>query len=120
MGIYETFYVYKVKSIQKHEKILLILIVLGGFVAYPALYRMSEETIIIHVEKTERIQHGDVQKYMVYTDGETFENTDSWIFLKRNSSDIYGLLKSEQQYEVRVAGWRSTWLSSYRNIIEIK
>ncbi|MDG1949937.1 MAG: hypothetical protein P8J32_03920 [bacterium] len=102
------------------KQILLALLVIGVVFAYPIMYRLSEETITVHVEKTERIQDGDSQKYMVYTANETFENTDSWLFLKKNSSDIYGMLKPEHQYEVRVAGWRWTLTSSYRNIIEVK
>lgn len=105
---------------QAMKKILLLVVVLGAFLAYPIMYRLSAETITIHVDKTERIQDGDTQKYMVYATNETFENTDSWIFFKRNSSDVYGLIKVEQQYEVKVAGWRWPLISSYRNIIEVK
>jgi hypothetical protein len=102
------------------KNLLLAILVIGALLVYPIMYRLSAETITIHVEKTERIQTGDAQKYMVYGAQETFENTDSWLFLKRNSSDIYGMLKDDQQYEVKVAGWRWSLTSSYRNIIEVK
>ncbi len=60
------------------------------------------------------------EKYLVFTENETFENTDSTLFWKFNSSDVQGQLDRGKSYRVLVAGWRISFLSSYRNIIEIE
>jgi len=84
-----------------------------------ALHATAEE-VTIHVNKLDDQAHGNGHKYMVFAEGEVFEDTDSIIFLKNNSSDVWGELKEGHSYVVEVAGWRSTWFSSYRNIIDVK
>lgn len=59
-------------------------------------------------------------KYLVFTDSETFENTDSLLRLKFNSSDVQGQLQEGKTYEAEVYGWRIPFLSSYRNIVNVK
>ncbi|HHX70455.1 MAG TPA: DUF1523 family protein [Gallicola sp.] len=54
------------------------------------------------------------------TEDEVFENEDEFIRLKFNSSDVQNKLKVDSTYTVRVIGWRIPFLSTYRNIIEIK
>ena len=106
----------------------LILIAIIGFGLYSASYHGTDEIITITVTDKERITESsgsgkDLQvtsKYLVFTENETFENTDNLIFGKFNSSDIQGKLKIGSTYKVKVAGWRLEYISSYRNIIEIK
>ena len=57
-------------------------------------------------------------KYLVFTDGETFKNTDSWLALKFSSSDLHGSLKDGDECQMRVTGLRIPFLSAYRNILE--
>ena len=88
------------------------------------LYRNTAE--IITVKITDKIvkmdKSGDsvTSTYMIFTENETFKNTDSLLFWKFNSSDVYGKLQKGKTYNVRVVGWRISFLSRYRNIIEIK
>ena len=65
---------------------------------------------------------GDQQssKYLIFTDAETFENVDSWLALKFNSSDVYGSIVEGSTCEFTVTGWRIPLLSWYRNILDAK
>ena len=65
---------------------------------------------------------GDQQrsKYLIFTDAETFENVDSWLALKFNSSDVYGSIIEGSTCEFTVTGFRVPLLSWYRNILDAK
>lgn len=93
-------------------------------IAYPVMYYTSSSTIEVKVESKERITTGSGEsissKYMVYTDKGVFECTDSWLFFKFNSSDVYSKFEEGETYKVKVAGWRAPFLSWYKNIISIK
>ena len=102
------------------KNILIVLVLAAVVFGYPIAKWTSTDTINIKVEKTERINDGESSRYLVYTDDETFENTDSILFFKFDSSDVYGHLKEGQTYTVKVAGWRWKLTSSYRNIISIQ
>jgi len=55
-------------------------------------------------------------KYLVFTDVETFEVTDSILMFRWNSSDVYGSLVDGECYEVVARGFRVPLLSMYKNI----
>ena len=86
---------------------------------YPTTYILSQEDVTITIVKTERITKGDDSYYLIYTKDETFKEEDDLLFLKFNSSDIYGKLLVGETYNVSVAGFRIPFLSSYRNIVGI-
>ena len=98
--------------------IVLILIV------YMTIYYNTQEVVNITVTGKERVITGSgdsmSSKYLVFTETETFKNTDSMIFGKWNSSDLYSKLREDQQYKATVAGWRIPFLSMYRNIIKLQ
>jgi len=60
----------------------------------PIVVYGTKDQITATVTKTERvtIKSGDgiASKYMVFTDKETMQNTDSLLYLKFNSSDLHG------------------------------
>jgi hypothetical protein len=60
-------------------------------------------------------------RYVVYTDAGVFENKDSFLFFKFNSSDLHNTLLGMKGKEVKIKsnGFRIPFLSSYRNIIEV-
>lgn len=93
---------------------VLLLFMCSGFMTFSTT---APSTVTIN--KTERVTTGDSSKYLVYTDTEVFENTDSLWYTKFNSSDIHGRLKAGHTYVVKVSGWRIPVLSWYRNIVEI-
>jgi len=73
------------------------------------------------IQDKERITTGSDKsiesKYLIFTDRETFENTDSTLSLKFNSSDIYGAIPIGGTCDFKVTGIRIPFFSSYRNII---
>lgn len=107
----------------KSTLILISVIVIVIF-TYPTMYYVSSDTIEITIESKERVVTGSgdsiSSKYLIYTDKGVFECTDSWLFFKFNSSDIYSKLKDGKTYKVHVAGWRIQFFSSYKNIISIE
>ncbi len=86
-------------------------------IVYPVAYRGSESVTTITVNKLEQIKKQDSGKYLVFADGETFEITDSILFGRFDSSDLYGRITAGRKYRVKVAGWRVQVLSMYRNIL---
>jgi hypothetical protein len=101
------------------------LIILGVVVVCPVIAYTTDEYITATVTKTERVtqSNGDggvSSKYLVYTDVETFENTDTLWYFKFDSSDLYGSIKEKATYRMRVNGFRIGFLSSYRNILSME
>jgi len=63
-------------------------------------------------------------KYLVFTklnDGSVrvFENTDSLLEFKWNSSDVQGQLEVGKNYNISAYGWRIPFFSCYENITEV-
>jgi len=87
-------------------------------------YYQTEEIVTITVMDKERIVESDgestTSKYLIFTEAETFENTDLLFKGKFNSSDIQGQLQEGETYTVEVIGWRVPFASMYRNIVEIQ
>ena len=84
----------------------------------------SSEMVDIVVVDKDRITTGSGEsmssKYLIFTETETFENTDSLTRWKFNSSDIQGQLRVGQAYQVEVYGYRIPFLSQYRNIVDVE
>jgi len=105
----------------------IIVIALIFMVVYNIAYFTSSTDITIKVTKTDRIVESSgsgkdltvTSKYLIYTTDETFQNTDSWVYGKFNSSDFQGKLLPNTTYKVKVLGWRIPFLSTYRNIVKI-
>lgn len=86
----------------------------------------DRETYIVKVTDKERIVEKSGEsidsKYLVYTtlqDGSVrvFENTDSPLEFKWNSSDVYAKLEDGQTFSIRTYGFRIPFFSMYENII---
>lgn len=75
------------------------------------------------IQDKERVVTGtgadQTSKYLIFTDQETFENVDSWLALKFNSSDVYGSIVEGSTCEFTVTGFRVPFLSWYRNILTV-
>lgn len=84
----------------------------------------TADTVTITVTDKERVvkRNGNSvsSKYLVFTETETFENTDCLARFKFNSSDVQGRLKTGETYTVDVYGWRIPFLSAYRNIVRVR
>ena len=100
---------------------LYLVLALLIFTAYPVAYKMSSETIEITIKEKERITTGRGEsissKFIIYSNTEVFENTDSWLYFKFNSADYQNKFTVGNTYTVKVAGWRVPFLSMYRNVV---
>lgn len=86
------------------------------------VYKLTYEQVYdVYVNDRERVttkSGNDVNtKYLIFTENEVFENIDSLIALKFNSSDIYNHIKPGYTCNLEVTGLRLPFLSMYRNII---
>ena len=67
----------------------------------------------------------DGHKYLVFTKNgvghkEVFEDTDSFMFLKTDSSDLFNDLEEGHTYRCKTFGFRFSLSSSYENLINCK
>ena len=94
----------------------------AGIIGAVASNFYQESNIKLTVKDKERVvnRNGQGSKYLVWSEDETFENVDSLFKGKFNSSDLYGKLEIGKTYNCRVYGWRNSFFSMYRNIIECK
>jgi hypothetical protein len=103
---------------------LIIVLVISGLGLHPFWCYATRDSVTFTVSDKERIVEssgeGISSKYLVFSPGETFENTDAWWFLKFNSSDIQGRFQVGRTYTAQVYGWRVQAFSMYRNIISVK
>jgi hypothetical protein len=93
--------------------IFVFLMAFSTIVSYATVDTMTAE-----VTYKERVVKDDQSKYLVFTNTETLENSDSLAHFKFISSDIYGSLDVGCVYQFTVTGFRAPALSMYRNILE--
>ena len=104
--------------------ILVILIfVIGIFSSVWLSFNDHEYTVTITYK--ERVNKDDYSKYLIFGEDENgtvhvFENTDTALRFKFNSSDIYGKVKEGATYTFVVTGIRIPVLDEYENIIKVK
>lgn len=82
------------------------------------VFNQQDLTILV---KEKIPMHDDKYLIIAEHDGieEVFEVTDVTAMLIFDASDRYAYLKEGQTYNVRVGGWRSQFLSIYRDIYKI-
>lgn len=85
----------------------------------PIIEWVSAKYITAEVIWKERVKYGSSSLYLIYTDKETFKNTDSYAYWKFNSSDLYGKIEVGRRYKFLVVGFRVPYFSAYRNLIKI-
>jgi hypothetical protein len=98
-----------------------LIAVIGG--CNYAIHNATMDTVTVQVTDKDRITTRDSDgnqdsKYLIFTETETFENTDSLFAWKFDSSDVYGRIQEGDICRFRVNGWRNQFFSSYRNILE--
>lgn len=109
----------------KNKIILIFALIFVVSIVYSIIERNSAEDLVVKVTDKERIVETNSDgktksKYLIFTDHETFENTDTILFGKFNSSDLYGSIEIGKTYEMTVVGWRVPFLSMYRNVIKVQ
>lgn len=98
----------------------LAVVFLMGLVVLP-IYKayFTDETVTAQIVKAERVGSGTDSRYLIFTDGEVFENTDTLLRWKFNSSDVYGNITAGRTCTMTVNGWRIPFFSVYRNVLEV-
>lgn len=112
---------------------ILIALIMIITIAGTALFSFNDKEYMITVTDKERVystsMSGDsvtqTSKYLVFgldENGEVlvFENTDTFIRGKWNSSNVQGSLLEGNTYKVTVVGYRIPFLSWYENIIAVE
>ena len=81
----------------------------------------SSETVEVYVNKSEEKcnSFGTDCKYLIFADGETFQNTDTHYYFKYDSSDVYGKVEDKTLMKFKVYGFRIPFISNYRNIVKV-
>lgn len=102
------------------KRILIPAIAAVGILGYAAMNLYSAygtaETVNVKISKSERVN----DTYMIFTATEVFKNTDTWWYMKFNSSDVYNKAVPGMTCEMKVNGFRVPFFSMYRNVISVK
>jgi hypothetical protein len=98
--------------------LIVVLLVLAVIGLLPLYQYGTVETVTTVVKSKEWVNSKESSKYLVFTSGETFQNSDTIWHGKWSSSDLYGSLEEGTKYRLTVYGWRIPFFSVYRNIIE--
>lgn len=94
--------------------VVIIALVFGGC----QLFKSTEREVTTTIEDKERVCDSNRDcKYLIFTDTGTYQITDSWIYFRFNSSDVYGKLKVGQKYQFNVAGVRFGLTSNYPTVV---
>lgn len=122
----------KMRKRMRLHKILMVVffvVILGLSVASFVIFSFNDTEYTITVTDKERIYSGSgdtsSSKYLVFGDDENgnsfvFENTDTLLRGKWDSSNIQGQLKEGNTYKITVVGYRVPFLSMYQNIIKVE
>ena len=98
--------------------------ILGGTVGRATIPHVAKDKLEVTVNEKVVKRYNNRDKYLIFTtkfngEKEVFEDSDSLISRKFNSSDVYASLESGKKYDIQVYGWRIPILSAYRNIEKV-
>ena len=98
--------------------VFLFFLVLVAGLCYMVGYAFSKGSTNIVVKEKWVKYHGNDAKYLVSsTDNEVFEITDSYVYMRFDSSDLYAKLSAGDKCLINYQGWRAPFFSDYKNII---
>lgn len=80
-------------------------------------FAMMDTVENVVVTDKDRIVTSDSSRYLIFTDQEVFENTDTILALKFRSSDYYSNIQVGNTCTFTVTGVRWGFMSWYRNIL---
>lgn len=108
--------------------IALFMFIFTAFMVFvgPACHADREDYFVKVTDKGIKPVDENTSKYLIFTElqpsGEVrvFENTDSLIEGKWNSSDVYAGITVGSTYRFKTYGWRWQFGSWYENIIDVE
>lgn len=106
------------------QSIILFIVLIVGMITCNSIGQLKKETVTCKV--IEAVAQMKVNKkstdyrYLVITDKGTFICESSWVNGKFNNSDEFYRIKKDSTYTFVVVGWGKSFLTDYKNIIEIK
>lgn len=99
---------------------VLIALIVISVITIKIYFKFNDTEIIAKVtDKVAKLDHGE-SKYLIFTDQGVFENTDTFLRFKFDSSDFYAKIEKEHRYKFTVIGIRFPFLSWYKNIIAVE
>lgn len=105
---------------------LFVALILLAVVAITPIRAWGTYDTVVGVEITDMQikRSGESDQYLIFAQAsngtrEVFKNTDAWLNLKTNSSDIWGEISVGDTCTFEVNGWRWRLFSAYRNILEV-
>lgn len=121
----------KYSSLSIKAKIILfivftsLLLSVGTIIKFAVKEITAKESIIFVTDKERITKNGAspgeiISYYLIYTDKETYELTDSIVIFRWNSSDVYGSIKENTCYSASSYGMRVPLFTWYRNLYNIK
>lgn len=99
--------------------IAVLMIILSVVIPYN-----TRDSMVTTVTEKQRMcnstSEGQDCKWMVFTKDQEFENTDTILFMKWNSTTLQRKLEIGKTYKIEYYGHRVGFLSSYPNIVGVK
>ena len=80
----------------------------------------DKERVVDPKSKDKGDKEQTTARYLVFTDVDTFEVTDTIWYLRFTSSTLYGKIKRDTKYRIKAYGWRFGPFNWYPNIISIQ
>ena len=113
----------KIPRLGRRHAVYALVVIVGAIVGCYTLSMDHETGTISRVYETSRGGESVYYVAMMRDDGqyvETFENEDSWAFVKFNSAHLQDNLIPGQRYRLTVVGVRFPLFSWFRNIISAR
>jgi len=96
-----------------------VLAVILGTVLWQTEYGTEHNVTFTIKSLDDQASGNNSHKYLVFTTGgEVYEDTDSMLHDKTDSSNVYALFSPGQTWNCPVFGYRNTFFSSYPDILD--
>lgn len=108
------------------RKILFAIVLASCVLAiYPGYNFWTITEVVVTIDQKQRDSNLDAYTVSTICESgcsrnvEEFLNQDAWLFFKTKSSDLQTELTKNGKFRLRVNGFRNSWFSMRRNIIDI-
>ena len=101
------------------KSLVLLILVSMSVILSPLIVRQAtmNTSKSVLIKGKEAVQHKEGTKYLIFTNGQVYENQDSFWDWKFNSSDVYNDLDPGKCYDIKSNMFRLPFFSWYENIV---